>query len=53
MTGLEHERVRKLTLDVNDDENVHEIVRTVVDEEGRIDVLVNNAGVLCVGTKII
>lgn len=36
-------------LDVQSDESVDRVVNNVLDKFGRIDVLVNNAGVLCVG----
>jgi hypothetical protein len=36
--------VHYLKVDVRDREAVHEVVKQVVDQEGRIDVLVNNAG---------
>ena len=41
--------IEKLELDVRDDEQVKAVVRTVIDNEGCIDVLVNNAGVNCSG----
>ncbi|CDO69829.1 hypothetical protein BN946_scf184803.g27 [Trametes cinnabarina] len=51
MEGFKHP-VEKLKLDVTDDENVREVVKTIVEREGKIDVLVNNAGVLCTGPVI-
>lgn len=38
-------QLRLAELDVTSDESVLQAVRTVVEDEGRIDVLVNNAGV--------
>jgi 1-acylglycerone phosphate reductase len=35
--------IRKIKLDVNDAKNVEDVVRTIIDAEGRIDILVNNA----------
>ena len=40
---------RLLRMDAGDDESVNRAVRTVLDAEGRIDALVNNAGVSLVG----
>jgi len=36
-------------LDVSDRDSVDEVVATIVQKHGGLDVLVNNAGVLCVG----
>jgi 1-acylglycerone phosphate reductase len=36
--------IEKVKLDVLDDESIQQAVKGVVDKEGRIDVLVNNAG---------
>lgn len=36
-------------LDVLSDQNVRQVVSNVIDKFGRIDVLVNNAGVQCIG----
>ena len=41
--------IEKLTLDVTKQDTIDEVVKTIVEKEGRIDVLVNNAGVLCAG----
>ncbi len=51
MHGLTHSNVEKLVLDVTDEKNINDVVDTVISKEGRIDVLVNNAGVLCIGTE--
>lgn len=45
MDGLKNNigDIRKLQLDVNSDESVDTLVKTVIDAEGRIDILINNA----------
>ncbi|PIL32480.1 hypothetical protein GSI_05183 [Ganoderma sinense ZZ0214-1] len=45
LEGFSQHNIHCLTLDVTDDESVKIVVQTVIDEEGQIDVLVNNAGV--------
>ena len=35
--------IRKIKLDVNDAKNVEDVVQTIIDAEGHIDILVNNA----------
>ena len=52
MDGFKQPNVQKLTLDVTNEENIQQVVDTIVQKEGRIDVLVNNAGVLCVGMEL-
>lgn len=50
MSDLEHDtRFELMELDVRSDESVDSVVKRVVDIFGKVDVLVNNAGVLCVG----
>ncbi|KAI0360996.1 NAD-P-binding protein [Trametes cingulata] len=45
MEGFKHDNIHTLALDVTKDENVQEVVKTIIAREGQIDVLVNNAGV--------
>src|SRR3954466_6358529 len=47
--GEQREEVVFLPLDVTDDESVAGAVREVLDRSGRIDVLVNNAGIAVSG----
>jgi len=49
MEGFKHKSIECLRLDVTDDANVEEVVKIVMEKEGRIDILVNNAGVPCHG----
>lgn len=49
MDAFKHDNIEKLVLDVTDDQNVQDVVKVIVGREGKIDVLVNNAGALCVG----
>ncbi|KAI0756318.1 NAD-P-binding protein [Daedaleopsis nitida] len=44
MEGLQSKNIHKLTLDVTKDEDVQAVVKAVIAKQGRIDVLVNNAG---------
>jgi NAD(P)-dependent dehydrogenase (short-subunit alcohol dehydrogenase family) len=44
MEGLAHDGARVLALDLTDDGSITAAVATVLEEAGRIDVLVNNAG---------
>ncbi len=49
MDGFKQHNVEKLVLDVTNEQNIRDVVNTIIEKEGRIDVLVNNAGVLCIG----
>jgi len=49
MEGFSRPTIRTLTLDVNDGEGVKKTVETVIEREGKIDILISNAGALCVG----
>ena len=47
--GFKHSGIHRIAVDVTSDEDVQRAVQTVVDAEGRIDVVVCNAGVICIG----
>ncbi|EPT06184.1 NAD-binding protein, partial [Fomitopsis schrenkii] len=49
MEGLTQPNIERLALDVTNDANVKEVVTTIIDREGRIDIVVNNAGAPCHG----
>ncbi|KAJ8087161.1 NADPH-dependent 1-acyl dihydroxyacetone phosphate reductase [Marasmius tenuissimus] len=49
MATLKGSRVRKLEVDVLDDTSVREAIEQICKEEGRIDIVVSNAGVGCTG----
>lgn len=46
MDGFKHPSILKLELDVTSDEDVERVVKTILDAEGKIDIVVSNAGVL-------
>jgi len=52
MEEFTNERIRKLTLDVTSDDDVQRAIDKIVAAEGHIDIVVNNAGVICVGPVI-
>ncbi|KAI0714966.1 oxidoreductase [Earliella scabrosa] len=52
MRGFTQNNIRTLALDVTNDDNVREVVQTIVDAEGQIDILVNNAGISNTGALL-
>lgn len=50
--GFSHEKIEKLVLDVTDEANRQSVINKVFRESGRLDVLVNNAGVMCPGRPV-
>jgi NAD(P)-dependent dehydrogenase (short-subunit alcohol dehydrogenase family) len=49
MQALRHLHVELLSLDVVDDPAIKLVVSTIIANEGKIDIVVNNAGVGCYG----
>jgi 1-acylglycerone phosphate reductase len=45
IADFSNESIEKLALDVTSDESVHNVLNFILDKEGKIDVVVNNAGV--------
>ncbi|KAI0725143.1 oxidoreductase [Fomitopsis betulina] len=41
--------IERLALDITSDANVNDVVANVIKREGRIDIVINNAGVMCHG----
>lgn len=50
--GLDHPQAIILDLDVTNDSAVLEVVQKIIDDEGQIDLLINNAGVLAPGETL-
>ncbi|KAH7890652.1 oxidoreductase [Phlebopus sp. FC_14] len=48
MQGFRNESIRKLAMDVTKDDDVLAVVKKILEEVGKIDVLVNNAGALAI-----
>jgi NAD(P)-dependent dehydrogenase (short-subunit alcohol dehydrogenase family) len=44
MQALDHLRVELLSLDVTDDSAIKGVVDTIIANEGKLDIVVNNAG---------
>jgi len=51
IADFSNESIEKLALDVTSDESVHNALNFILEKEGRIDVVVNNAGVTAPGNS--
>ena len=52
MERLKHTNIDHLCMDVTDDASVKAAIDQIIANEGRIDVLVNNAGVMHTGKQL-
>ncbi|KAI0003800.1 oxidoreductase [Russula compacta] len=52
MQNLQRFQIELLSLDVTDDSAVKSVVNTIIANEGKIDIVVNNAGVGCYGPTL-
>ncbi|KAI6040791.1 oxidoreductase [Pisolithus marmoratus] len=50
MQGFQHDTIRTMALDVTKDEDITTVVQKILEEQGKIDIVVNNAGALAIGT---
>jgi len=50
IADFEDPEIHKLALDVTNDENIQNVVQEVIDKEGKLDIVVNNAGIICPGS---
>jgi len=53
MEGFSHTSIQKLALDVTSDEDVDRVIKTILDADGKVDVVVNNAGVMGISMSAI
>ncbi|KAI6026926.1 hypothetical protein BKA83DRAFT_4249178 [Pisolithus microcarpus] len=49
MQGFRHDTIRAMALDVTRDEDISAVVQKILEERGKIDIVVNNAGALAIG----
>lgn len=50
MDGFKHP-VEKRAMDVTSDDDVKLVVQSILEEQGKIDIVVNNAGAISVGSS--
>lgn len=51
MKGFQHANVHTLKLDVTDEAEVQSVVKTILEREGKLDIVINNAAVPCTGER--
>ena len=49
MQSFQHENIRSMAMDVTKDEDVQAVVQKILADEGKIDIVVNNAGGISIG----
>ncbi|KAI5989809.1 hypothetical protein F5J12DRAFT_863794 [Pisolithus orientalis] len=49
MEGFQHDTIRTMALDVTKEEDISAAVQKILEEQGKIDIVVNNAGALAIG----
>lgn len=49
IVGLDHPRAKLMSLDVTNDQQVIDVVNTIIENDGQIDLLINNVGILAPG----
>jgi NAD(P)-dependent dehydrogenase (short-subunit alcohol dehydrogenase family) len=51
MVNFSNASIETLAMDVRSDEEVQRVIAQIIEREGRIDVVVNNAGILGIGER--
>jgi 1-acylglycerone phosphate reductase len=51
LEGFRHSGIRKLTVDVLVEDDIKRAIQFIIAEEGKLDIVVSNAGALCIGTS--
>ncbi|KAI6103266.1 hypothetical protein EDD16DRAFT_1525186 [Pisolithus croceorrhizus] len=49
MQGFQHDTIHPMALDVTRDDHISAVVQKILEERGKIDIVVNNAGALAIG----
>ena len=49
MSSLTHQDIERIRMDVTDESSVQSVIDHIIEEEGHIDLLINNAGITCSG----